>query len=74
MGYEAVPLRFATMRRWLVTAGLSLVTVAIVGLAAVVSGAIPDGALSLGQQSSYRTLAEIAVIGCLLAAIGYWND
>ena len=74
MGYETVPMRFASVRRWLVTIGISLVTIATIGVVAVVGGAIPAGALSIGQQSDYRTLAEIAVIGCLLAAIGYWND
>ena len=71
---QAVPLMIATVRRWLVTAGIGLVTVAALGFIAVASGAIPEGALAIGQQSDYRTLAEIAVVGCLLAAIGYWND
>ena len=71
---RAVPLTFAIVRRWLVATGIGLVTIALFGLIVLSSGAIPMGSLALGQQSDYRTLAEIAVVGCMLAAVGYWND
>ena len=35
---------------------------------------IPPELLQVAGQSALRTLAELAVIGCLLAAIGYWNE
>ena len=66
--------RFTIMRRWLRGIGICMLAVAALGTVGVITGAIASDALAIGAQSGFRTLAEIAVIGCLLAAIGYWDD
>jgi hypothetical protein len=65
---------FEYVRRGLRGVGLALLAVAVLGTAGVVTGALDSAALAIGAQSGYRTLAEIAVIGCLLCAIGFWDD
>jgi hypothetical protein len=37
-------------------------------------GIVSMQSLAIGQQSGLRTLAGGAVVGCLLAAIGYWDQ
>lgn len=51
-----------------------MLAIAALGTVSVVTGALDSAALAIGAQSGYRTLAEIAVIGCLLCAIGYWDE
>lgn len=66
--------RFAAVRRWLVRIGLFLLALAGLGLALVAGGVVSVDSLALGTQSGFRSIAEVAVVGCLLAAIGYWNE
>ena len=65
---------FTILRRWLRGIGVCMLALAALGTVAVATGVIASDALAIGPQSGFRTLAEIAVIGCLLAAIGYWDD
>ncbi len=51
-----------------------MLAIAALGTVSVVTGALDSAWLAIGAQSGYRTLAEIAVIGCLLCAIGYWDE
>ncbi len=62
------------VRRWCVRLGLLMLGSAVLGLVGLMIGAVSSADLAIGEQSGFRTLAEIAVIGCLLAAIGYWNE
>ncbi len=65
---------FESVRRWLRRVGLAMLAIAALGTVSVVTGALDSAWLAIGAQSGYRTLAEIAVIGCLLCAIGYWDE
>ena len=37
-------------------------------------GLVPTEFLSIGSSSGLRTVASIAISGCLLAAIGCWDE
>ncbi len=37
-------------------------------------GLVPTDAVALGASSGLRTLGSVAVLGCLLAAVGFWDD
>lgn len=37
-------------------------------------GLVPTEFLAIGSGSGLRTVASVAVAGCLLAAIGYWDE
>ena len=62
------------LRPWLARAGVALVAMSGAALVGVALGLVPSSTFAIGQQSGLRTLAEVAVMGCLLAAVGYWND
>jgi hypothetical protein len=66
--------RYVAIRCWFVRIGLTLLTATALGLALVAAGALSIESLALGPQSGFRTLAEIALVGCLFAAVGYWNE
>jgi hypothetical protein len=66
--------KYAAARGWLKRTGLTLLTATTLALALVAVGVVSIESLALGAQSGFRTLAEFAVLGCLLAAVGYWNE
>jgi hypothetical protein len=37
-------------------------------------GLVPTAFLAVGSSSGLRTVASVAVAGCILAAIGYWDE
>ena len=37
-------------------------------------GLVPTEFLAIGSSSGLRTVASVAVAGCLLAAIGFWDE
>ena len=55
-------------------AGLGVLFVALVLATSCLLGAIPIDTFAVAGQSGIRTLAGISVTGCLLAAIGYWEE
>ena len=55
-------------------AGLGVLFVAIALAASCLIGAISIDTFAIGGQSGIRTLAGISVTGCLLAAIGFWEE
>ena len=55
-------------------AGLGVLFVAVVLAASCLVGAISIDTFAIAGQSGIRTLAGIAVTGCLLAAIGFWEE
>ncbi|NIV17441.1 MAG: hypothetical protein GWN47_03310 [Woeseiaceae bacterium] len=60
-------------RKTLVILGILLLAVSVVFLIGSFLGIVSMESLAIGQQSGLRTLAGGAVVGCLLAAIGYWD-
>jgi len=60
-------------RKILVILGILLLVVSGVFLVGSLLGIVSMESLAIGQQSGLRTLAGVAVVGCLLAAIGYWD-
>ena len=66
----------SSSRRWprlAVLVGVVVLTPAVVGLVAGMLGLFSVDRLALGAGSGLRTLAAIAVCGCLLAAAGCWK-
>ena len=55
-------------------AGLGVLFVAIALAASCLVGAISIDTFAISGQSGIRTLAGISVTGCLLAAIGFWEE
>ena len=55
-------------------AGLGVLFVAIALAASCLVGAISIDTFAIAGQSGIRTLAGISVTGCLLAAIGFWEE
>lgn len=54
--------------------GIALLVVAALLFVAGVLGVLPVFETSVLGQSGLRGLASLAVAGCLLAAIGFWED
>lgn len=43
-------------------------------LMAVAADLMPVSAFQLGGESGYRVIGTIAVLGCIMAALGYLDD
>jgi hypothetical protein len=61
-------------RRVLVILGLSAIIVALLLFAGTGVGLLPNGLFSVLGQSDLRSIAGLAVAGCLLVAIGYGHN
>ncbi|MHC4374081.1 MAG: hypothetical protein ACYTBY_08490 [Planctomycetota bacterium] len=61
-------------RRVLVLLGLVFIVVSIFLLFGRLAGLLPSDFLNLFGQSELRSIAGLAVAGCLLAAIGYGQN
>lgn len=61
------------IQKGLVIFGVSLLLIALVACIAILSGLIGVETFAIFEQSGIRTVAGIAVGGCLLAAIGFGN-
>jgi len=61
-------------RKTLVIVGIIMLAVSGAFLVGSLFGIVSMQSLAIGQQSGLRTLAGGAVVGCLLAAIGYWDQ
>lgn len=62
------------VRKTLVIVGIFLLAISGVLFFAGVFGVISMTSLGFGGQSGLRTIAGVAVLGCLLAAIGSWDQ
>ncbi|MDX1405760.1 MAG: hypothetical protein R3192_14535 [Woeseiaceae bacterium] len=67
------PEEFAGIRKTLIVIGILLLAVSGAFLVGSLLGIFSMEFVAIGQQSGLRTLAAVAVVGCLLAAIGYWD-
>ena len=61
-------------RRVLVFVGLSAIIGSMALFAGSGLGVLPKGLLSFFGQSELRSMASVAVAGCLLVAIGYGHS
>tara|TARA_Y100000994_G_C15295895_1_gene277417 strand:- start:182 stop:400 length:219 start_codon:yes stop_codon:yes gene_type:complete len=62
-----------TWQRLTVSIGLlTLITSALIFVSCL-AGFLAFNQFGIGGQSGLRTIAGIAISGCLLAAIGYWD-
>ncbi|MCK6372356.1 MAG: hypothetical protein L6Q83_13730 [Gammaproteobacteria bacterium] len=61
-------------RKWLVAVGAGLVVSAAALLLAELAGVLPAEFLAAGGHSALRTVANLAVGGCLCIAIGFWDQ
>ena len=57
-----------------VCTGLCLFVLAVLLFIGSLFGVFDIGSFTFAGHSDLRTLAGIAVTGCLLAAIGYWDE
>ena len=63
-----------TWKKLTALAGLGILFMALALAASCLLGAISIDTFAVAGQSGIRTLAGISVTGCLLAAIGYWEE
>lgn len=76
MGSQGLKETFAELRgiqKCLVIAGVSLLLIALLAFLAIIFNLIGAETFAVFEQSGVRTVAGIAVAGCLLAAIGFGN-
>ena len=66
--------RLAIARRILVRVGVCLVVPSLCFLALAMTGVVRADILAVGGNSGLRMIAAVAIFGCLMAAIGYWDD
>jgi len=60
-------------QKMVVVPGLFILVTATVIFIGCLLGVLAFDQFSYGGQSGIRTIAGIAISGCLLAAIGYWD-
>jgi hypothetical protein len=65
---------FDVLRRLLVRTGITLLVPSIIYLALGMLGLLPTEPLAVGESSGLKTIASVAVAGCLLAAVGYSDE
>ena len=66
--------RLAAVRRILVRAGIGLIVPSMSLFALAMAGIVRADMFAIGGNSGLRTIAAVAILGCLMAAIGYWDD
>ncbi len=62
------------IRRAMVFAGILLIVSATIWLIGGVAGMLPIEGVVVAGHSGLRAIAGLAVVGCLLAAIGSWDN
>jgi hypothetical protein len=63
-----------TLKRRLFGSGVLLIAVALVTIICELTGLLSLPVTMLGDETTLHTLARVAVIGCVLAAIGSWEQ
>ena len=66
--------RFAAVRRNMVRAGIGLIVSSVFFLTLAMAGIVRTDSFAVGGNSGLRMIAGVAILGCLMAAIGYWDD
>lgn len=61
-------------RKICVFVGVGLLILAVILFASTISSAVELASFAISGQSGVRTLAGIAVAGCLLAALGFYDE
>lgn len=62
------------LRKALVVSGTLILTLSFILFLGCLIGFLSFETFSFFGNSGLRSLASLAIIGCLLAAIGSWND
>ena len=62
------------VRQAAIAIGILLIIPAVLIIAAQMLGFVSSDLFAIGSTSGIRVLASIAVFGCLMAAIGYWDQ
>ena len=65
---------FKGLRRALATAGIVLLLPSGCYFVLGMLGLVLTEPLAVGASSGLRTIASVAVMACLLAAVGYWDE
>ena len=65
--------RLSSWRQVAVTIGVCLIVLGLSCIAAIVTGTFPSAKVAFLARLDIRTVAGIAITGCLCAAIGYWE-
>jgi hypothetical protein len=65
---------FHTLRPWLVRIGIGALVPSLIYFVLGLMGLVATEWLSIGANSGLRAVASIAVLGCVMAAIGYWDE
>lgn len=61
------------IRRAFRIVGIGLICIAAIWFLGGLTDLLPIDAAAFGGHSAIRGIGSIAVVGCLLAAIGYWD-
>ncbi len=54
--------------------GIGLIIPSVPLLALAMVGVVDADLFVVGGNSGLRTIAAVAILGCLMAAVGYWGD
>lgn len=66
--------RWLKFRQTLVVLGILLIIPAVIIIALQMLGVVSPSLFAVGSTSGIRVLASFAVLGCLMAAVGYWDQ
>jgi hypothetical protein len=62
------------LRRSLLAVGIVILVPSALWMTLGMLGLAPTDSVAVGSSSGLRTIGSVAVLGCLLAAIGCWDD
>jgi hypothetical protein len=74
---QGIPLndrRGLSIRSLLVRIGILLVVPSVFCLMLAMAGLVRADVFAVGGIGGLRMIAAVAVLGCLMAAVGYWDD
>ena len=66
--------RIVSLRSLLVRTGIALVVPSVCCFVLAMAGLVRVDVFAFGGISGLRMVAAVAILGCLMAAIGYWDD
>lgn len=58
----------------LVLVGGAFTLAGLVGLMGLITGYLPESSFALGGESGFRVTGGLAVLGCIMAAVGFIGE
>jgi len=66
--------RRGPIKNALVLVGGAFILVGILGLISLMAGYLPESSVALGGESGFRVIGGLAVLGCMIAAVGFIGE